>query len=115
MPLPLITGGPKLPGGNAGGSALDVGPSDPLGADMGLSIPGVTGLGEGAPAMPLLLNVGFEREWQGEELIVSRRKPRQSMGRRGWESRAVCLEYCFRSAYCRMCIWFWCLHFFTPR
>jgi hypothetical protein len=67
-PLSLITGGTKLPGGNAGESALDVGPSDPSGADIGLSNPGVTGLGEGT-AMPLLLNVGFDQEWQGEEFI----------------------------------------------
>jgi hypothetical protein len=36
---------------------------------MGLRNPGVTGLGKGTPAMPLLLNVGLERVWQGEELI----------------------------------------------
>ena len=35
---------------HAVGSALDVGPSDSLGAEVGLSNPGVTGLGERHPA-----------------------------------------------------------------
>ncbi len=45
---------------HAGGSALDVGPSDLLGADMGRSTPGVTGLGEGT-ALPLPDEVGQVR------------------------------------------------------
>jgi hypothetical protein len=43
---------------HADGSALDVGPSDSLGAEVGLSNPGVTGLGERHPALPLHNKVG---------------------------------------------------------
>ena len=51
-----------LPGGNAA-SALDVGPSDSLGAEVGLSNPGVTGLGERHPALPLHNEVGQVRRF----------------------------------------------------
>ena len=46
---------------HASGSALDVGPSDSLGAEVGLSNPGVTGLGERHPALPLHNEVGQVR------------------------------------------------------
>ena len=46
---------------HADGSALDVGPSDSLGAEVGLSNPGVTGLGERHPALPLHNEVGQVR------------------------------------------------------
>ncbi len=46
---------------HAVGSALDVGPSDLLGVEVGLSNPGVTGLGERHPALPLHNEVGQVR------------------------------------------------------
>ncbi len=42
-------------------SALDVGPSDSLGAEVGLSNPGVTGLDKRHPALPLHNKVGQAR------------------------------------------------------
>ena len=48
---------------HAVGSALDVGPSDSLGAEVGLSNPGVTGLGERHPALPLHNEVGQVRKF----------------------------------------------------
>ena len=55
---------------HAVGSALDVGPSDSLGAEVGLSNPGVTGLGERHPALPLHNEVGQVRRFiEDGELI----------------------------------------------
>ena len=55
---------------HADGSALDVGPSDSLGAEVGLSNPGVTGLGERHPALPLHNEVGQVRKFieEGSQL-----------------------------------------------
>jgi hypothetical protein len=51
-------------------SALDSGPSDSLGAEVGLSNPGVTGLGERHPALPLHDEVGPSRMLMGDDASV---------------------------------------------
>jgi hypothetical protein len=51
---------------HADDSALDSGPSDSLGAEVGLSNPGITGLGKRHPALPLHDDIGPLRNLMGD-------------------------------------------------